>query len=54
MRKIEPESMEEMKRTVEGFAANLDKDAIRQMCCHTRKRAFPCVCVGGNHFEHIF
>ena len=53
LRKIRPESLEDMKRAVEDFAANLDEEGIRKMCRHTRKRAVVCVSAGGSHFEHL-
>ena len=53
LRKIKPESLEDLKRAVEDFAANLDEEAIRKMCRHTRKRALACVSAGGSHFEHL-
>ena len=46
-------TLEEMKRAVEGFAANLGEEAIRWICQSAGKRAEACVAAGGGHFERI-
>ena len=52
VKKVKPQSLDAMKRAVEDFAANLDEEAIRKMCRHTRKRALACVSAEGKYFEH--
>ena len=49
------ESLGDMKRAVEDFAANLDEESIRKMCRHTKKRDVACVSAGGSRvFTWLF
>lgn len=49
----EPQTLEELKRVVEEFAANIAEDVLRRMARHTRRRAELCVRERGGYFEHL-
>ena len=48
LKKIKPATLEEIKLAVEEFAVNLDENAVRKICRHTRKRDLACIADGGH------
>ena len=53
LKRVKPTTLEGMKAAVEEFAANLDENAVRKMCRHTRKRALACISAESHQFEHL-
>lgn len=48
-----PRTIEDLKKTVEEFAARMPEDQLRKIARHTRKRAALCVQEKGAHIEQL-
>ena len=53
MIRFQPKTIPELKSLVEDFATDLDKEQIRKMVRHTKKRAEYSVQANSGHFEHL-
>ena len=49
----EPQTIAELKKVVEDFAASITAEKLRKMARHTRRRAELCVAEKGGYFEHL-
>lgn len=51
--RCEPQTLEQLKESVEDFTRNMGEEQLRKMARHTRRRAELCRAAGGGHFEHL-
>lgn len=49
----EPQTIKDLKKVVENFAASISEEQLRKMARHTRRRAELCVAAAGGYFEHL-
>ena len=52
IRRLKPRTLEELKRVVTEFCANLDPEEVLAATANIRRRAQVCLEMGGRHFEH--
>ena len=53
VRRIQPESIAELREAVEDVAATIPEEMLRDAAQNVRKRAKACIEASGGHFEHF-
>ena len=53
MRRIQPESIAELRRAVEDVTRTIPEEMLRDAAQNVRKRAKACIEAPGGHFKHF-